>query len=233
MKTGFKYYFSTWVVLVVIFNLLVFVIPYKVNGGSKFESGSFWVGYIFLMLSFVGQLGIVWYVIKDGIDKTFYRIPLLEISHKALIPMIIIGVLCMVIPFIPIWLGVLVCILIWGFCLLEIMKTQATASVVESVDSDTKKKTFFIKSLTIDADSLLKSCTNKEASEEVKKVYDALRFSDPMSNDLLSGVESQISLKFNELVEHIRNMDSVGIQNATKEILVMINERNLKCKLLK
>lgn len=232
MKSNFKYYVIVWAVLVAIFNVIVFVTPNEIAGMSKF-AGSFWVGYIFIMLTFVAQLGVAWYSLKDDITKTFYRMPLLSISYGSLIAMMVVGILCMVIPGFPVWLGIILCLLVLVFGIVSMMQAQAAASFIGDIDTKIKNKTFFIKSLTVDIDSLLARASSKEIREEVKKVYDAVRFSDPMSNDALAGVESQITLKVSELTDGVENSDIDMVKRLCSDITILINDRNKKCKLMK
>lgn len=232
MKSNFKYYVIVWVVFVAIFNVIVFVSPNEIAGSSKFD-GSFWVGYIFIILTFIMQLGSAWYSLKDDIAKTFYRMPLLSISYVSLILMIIVGILCMVIPHFPVWLGIIICLLVLAFSIVSMMQAQAAASVIGDIDTKIKNKTFFIKSLTVDIDSLLARVTSSEITDELNKVYEAVRYSDPMSNDALSGIESTITIKVSELSECVGKADIEGVKGHVKEIVILLNDRNKKCMLLK
>lgn len=232
MKSNFKYYVIVWAVFAAIFNVIVFVTPNEIAGMSKFDS-SFWVGYIFIMLTFVIQLGIAWYSLKDDITKTFYRMPLLSISYVSLIVMMVVGILCMVIPSFPVWLGIILCLLVLAFSIVSIVQAQTASSVITDIDTKIKNKTFFIKSLTIDIDSLLARTASHEMSEELKKVYEVVRYSDPMSNDALFGIESSITIKVSELSECVGKADIEGVKGLVKEIVILLNDRNKKCKLLK
>ena len=232
MKSNFKYYVIVWAVLVALFNVIVFVTPNQIAGVSKFD-GSFWVGYIFIMITFVAQLGVAWYSLKDDITKTFYRMPLLSISYGSLIAVMIVGILCMVIPGFPVWVGIILCLLVLAFSIVSMMQAQAAASVIGDIDTKIKNKTFFIKSLTVDIDSLLARAASSEMSEELKKVYEVVRYSNPMSNDALSGIESSITIKVSELSECVGKADIEGVKVLVKEINILLNDRNKKCKLLK
>ncbi len=232
MKSNFKYYVIVWAVLAAIFNVIVFITPNEIAGMSKF-GGAFWVGYLFTMLATVAQLGVAWYSLKDDITKTFYRMPLLSISYGSLITMIVVGILCMVIPKFPVWLGVILCLLALAFSIVSMMQAQAASSVIGDIDTKIKNQTFFIKSLTVDIDSLVARASLEVIREEVKKVYDAARFSDPVSNDALSGVESQIILKVSELADGVEKADVDMVKRLCREITILINDRNKKCKLLK
>lgn len=232
MKSNFKYYIAAWAVLVVIFNVIVFVVPHEVGGVSRIDS-SFWVGYLFIMLTFIGQLGVAWYALKGDAVKTFYHIPLLTISYGTLLTMLTVGTLCMSIIQFPVWLGVILCLLVLGFGAITLVKAQAAASMVENIDKKVKVKTFFIKSLTVDMDSLIAHCTTQELKDALKEVYEAVRYSDPMSDDALAGVESQITLKASELTESVESADINAVRKIAGEMLILLNDRNKKCKLLK
>ena len=232
MKSNFKYYIIVWAVLVVIFNVIVFVTPHEIAGVSRFD-GSFWVGYIFIMLTFIAQLVVAWFSLKGDVKKIFYHVPLLTISYGSLIAMLIVGTLCMAIPQFPVWLGVILCILVLGFSVIALMQAQAAASIVEDIDKKIKVKIFFIKSLTVDIDSLMARCTTQELKSTVKEVYDAVRYADPMSDAALAGVESQITLKINELADGVEKSDLDIVKKAAKEVMILLNDRNKKCKLLK
>lgn len=232
MKTNFKSYVIVWVILVAIFNVIAFVTPNETARVSKFD-GSFWVGYIFIMLMFIVQLGIAWYSIKDDITRTFYRIPLLSISYGSLIAMMVVGILCMAIHGFPVWLGIILCLLVLAVSVICMMQAQVAASVISDIDTKVRNKMFFIKSLTIDIDSLLARASSSEMSEELKTVYEAVRYSDPMSNEALSGIESTITIKVHELTECVGKMDVEGVRTLAREIKILLNERNKKCKLLK
>lgn len=232
MKSNFKYYIIVWAVLVVIFNVIVFVLPHEIAGVNRFD-GSFWVGYIFIMLTFIAQLAVAWFSLKGDAKKIFYHVPLLTISYGSLIAMLIVGTLCMAIPQFPVWLGVILCLLVLGFSVIALMQAQAAASIVEDIDKKIKVKTFLIKSLTVDVDSLMARCTTQELKSTVKEVYDAVRYADPMSDDALAGVESQITLKVNELADGVEKSDLDIVKKAAKEVMILLNDRNKKCKLLK
>lgn len=138
----------------------------------------------------------------------------------------------MIIPNLPNRVGAIVCLLILAFNAVAVVKAKASSDVVENIDSKVKAQTFFIKSLTVDVDSLLARASTPEAKAACKKVYEAVRYSDPMSNDALAGVESQITLKFNEFSNAVTE-NTENIAALADELIVLIGDRNKKCKLLK
>ena len=54
-----------------------------------------------------------------------------------------------------------------------------------------------------------------------------------MSNDALALVESQITVKFEELSEAVKTDDANKAMEIANEIIILVGDRNKKCKLLK
>ena len=232
MKKSIKVYAIIWAILLAVFNVICFVTPSETAGISKF-GGAFWAGYIFITIAFIGQLVCAYIALKtDDKTKLFYNIPIIRVSYTGLIFTLIFGALCMAIPNLPNWVGIIVCLLILAFTAIAVIKAKAASDVVENIDEKVKAKTLFVKTLTVDAESLLARAATPEAKDACKKVFEAVRYSDPMSNDALAGVESQITLKFNELSEAVSG-GADNVKNIADELVILIGDRNKKCKLLK
>jgi len=75
MKKSFKIYSLIWVICLAVLNVITFVTPNEIGGVSKYSS-SFWVGYIFITIAFVGQLACAFVAFKaENLKKFFYSIP--------------------------------------------------------------------------------------------------------------------------------------------------------------
>lgn len=234
MNKNFKFYTGIWAVLFVLFQVIVFVTPGEIGGVSKFESGSFWVGYVFITLAFIGQLAVAYYAFKaENLQKLFYNLPLISTSWSGLALTTIIGGACMLILSLPIWLGVIACLVVLGFNVIALIKAGTAADIVSKIDDQIKAQTFFVKSLTVDAEGLMARAKSDEIKADTKKVYEAVRYSDPMSNEALASVESQITLRFAALSDAVAADDAAAVKAAADELVILIGDRNKKCKLLK
>ena len=109
---------------------------------------------------------------------------------------------------------------------------MVAADIVSEIDDKVKAQTTFIKTLTVDAESLMCRAQNETAKTATKKVYEAVRYSDPMSNDGLSSIESEISIKFNQFAGVV-TANGEDIATVSEELIVLITDRNKRCKLLK
>ena len=233
MRKTFRFYAIIWAICLALFNVLAFVAPNEIAGISKFD-GAFWVGYIFITVAFIGQLVCAYVAFKaENLKKLFYSIPLISISYIGLLVILVVGGLTMAIPNLPNWIGIIVCLLVLGVTAMSVIKATAAAEIVSKIDNKIAAETAFIKTITVDAQNLISRANAPMLKEQCKKVYEALRYSDPMSNATLSDVEQRIKEEFDALTDAVIADDLDATESSVKELSTLINERNNKCKALK
>lgn len=232
MKKTFKFYSIIWVVLLVLYNVISFV-SIGWAGVEKYTP-SFWIGYIFISIAFIGQIICAYFALKDNdIKKTFYNISLITTSYTGLILSFIFGGLCMIISPLPYWVGIIPCAIVLSLNVIVVVKASAAINIVNGIDEKIKESTLFIKSLTVDAESLVSRAKSETAKAECKKVYEAIRYSDPISNSALASIESEIAIKFAKLSEAVMDDSFEAVSALAGELIILIGDRNKKCKLLK
>lgn len=230
MNKNFKYYIAAWAVLAAIFNVIAFATP-AVAGASKFD-GAFWSGYVLIMLALIGQLVCAYFALKaKSKEQIFLRLSLVTVSYSALILSFVVGAACMLIPNLPNWVGIILCALILGFTAVSVIKANAAVELVRETDTRVKEKTAFIRMMTVEADNLMTRAQNDEAKAMCKKVYEALRYSDPMSSEALSGTEAEISKEFTAFAAAVKNGENAS--ELADELLALIGDRNRMCKVMK
>lgn len=232
MKKVFKFYSAIWAILLALFNVISFV---SVGwAGIKKYTPSFWIGYIFITVAFIGQIICTYFALKDNdLKKTFYNISLVSTSYTGLILSFIFGGLCMIISPLPYWVGIILCAIVLGFNVIAVIKATATIDIVSGIDEKVKERTLFIKSITADAENLISRAKSETVKVECKKVYEAVRYSDPISNGALTSIESDITIKFSKLSDAVVSEDSAAVVTLADEITILLGDRNKKCKLLK
>lgn len=231
-KKTFYGYAITWVIMVALFNVLCFIIP----DNPAREEAPYWIGYAFIHVAFLILLGAVAYALYTKIDNAYFRLPIVKRCYTSLAIMGIVGGLIMLIPFVfAVWVALLVILLALGYCLIGIINTATTANVAQGVEKKIKTQTIFIKALTVDADVLQTRAAGKSPAiqAEVKKVYEAIRYSDPMTNPALASVEGDISVRFGTLVQAVDNNDEAQVQQIANAILIQLETRNKQIRLLK
>ena len=113
------------------------------------------------------------------------------------------------------------------------MKATVAINEVERIDQKIETQTAFIKSLIVDAESLAARAKSETIKAECKKVYEAIRYSDPMSHAELATIESEIAHQFSLFIDAVKADDTEKALVIATEICLLINDRNKKCKSLK
>ena len=206
----------------VIFNVIAFAIP-------SAKTTTFWVAYIFTLIAFVMQPFIWKFAFKDTdtLKSKFLGIPLISVGVIYLLVQIVAVAVFMALSFVPSWIAIVVCILILGVSVVCLIGTETGREEINRVEQKVSKKVFYIKSLQIDVEILAKAEVDADTKIALTNLAEKIRFSDPMSDELLAELEAKIRNKFEEL--------KLAEQKATiiNELTLLIEERNKKCKLLK
>lgn len=227
MKKNFKFYAVSWALLFAIFNVLAFAVGFKNNA-------SFWTAYITSVIAMLLQLVCAKISFKpEKLDRLFLNIPVISITFIGMVASMIIGAVCMVIPSVPVVAIIVIEYLILAFTGISVLKANAAAEIVNEVGEKVKEKTQFIKLTTVDAQNLMNSAKSESVKSACKKVYEALRYSDPMSNETLAHEEAEIADKMAELSSAVASDNADSAESISNEITVLVKARNNKCKMLK
>lgn len=232
MKKFFKYYVCGWALLLALFNVIAFVSVGWV--GQEKYTVSFWLGYILITGAFLVQLAVAFSVFRSRDSKElFHNVPSLKKSVSMLIASFVFGGAFMLLSPLYGWIVLILFMIIWVAMTLSLLKTMGAVNEVQRVEETVKAQTAFIKSLTTDAETLMARAKSGPVKAECKKVYEAIRYSDPMSNDALASIESEISDKFAALSDAVKADDAEKVAEIATEVIVLVGERNKKCRLLK
>jgi hypothetical protein len=98
---------------------------------------------------------------------------------------------------------------------------------INRVEGKIEKKVFYIKSLQVDVELIAESETDPEIKKELFQLAEKIRFSDPMSNEILAEIEKEISDRIKELKLAENKKPVIATINA------LLMERNKKTKILK
>lgn len=237
MKKTFRFYLIAWAILFVIFNVVVIVLPKEaVIAGVTYTKlgGLSWITLILFELCFIGHLICTWIALRQNkLSGTFYRLPLIRLSYACIIVTTVIGCVMMAVPNLPSWIPLIVALIIMALYAVAVLKAAAAAQIVENIDEKVKVQTAFIKTLTVDAQTLLSRAKSEPAKAACKKVFEAVRYSDPMTSDALSDVESRIKTEFDAFTDAVISDNVDAVNASADELLTLIKERNSRCKMEK
>ena len=209
-------------IVFILFNVIAFVIPTD-------KTATFWTAYAFSVIAFVIQI-LLWKIAfgkKDTLKSKSLGIPVIHVGIIYLIIQLIAFAVFMIFPALPTWLAVIVCAIILAISALCAIAGKAGANEINRVEEKIKVKRAFIQFLQTDIEMLVESENDAETKAALQKLAEKVRFSDPMSHEMLSELESRISNKVEEM--------KTAADKATliKEIDLLLLERNKKCKILK
>ncbi len=233
MKKYFKYYFICWLAAIVAFNAITFVVT---NSNVDFAdlTSSFWIGYSFIMLAFVGNLLVSnIFFRKDTKDKVFLNLSIVQISYSALIISLIAGTISMTVFSIPYWIGIVADVLILAIYCIAVTNAVASAKIVESRGQEIKDETLFIKALIVDAENLKASVVNEDIKKLTNKIYEAIRYSDPISDYALLTINEEIKNEFEAFKNAVKDNDVELANGIANNLLALIDKRNKQCLNLK
>ena len=104
----------------------------------------------------------------------------------------------MVVPTLQGWIAVVVSVLLLGISAICLIATEAGRDEINRVEEKVQRKVFYIKALQTDIEILAEREKDGNIKIALAKLVDTIRFSDPMSNEMLTDIETQISDKVPE-----------------------------------
>ncbi len=233
MKKSFSAYFVGWLAAFGLFNLITFIVPESVAVVEKYDT-LFWISYSLIVVAFAGNLGCAYHVFNSGSQqKAFYNIPVFRTCTSALVALLVVGTIFMAFVPVPTWIGVIICFAVLVYNIIGVTKAVVVSEAVSKIDDQIKVQTFFIKALTVEAQVLMNRTNGGDMAALTNQAYEAIRYSDPMSNDALANLEGRISQQFTNFTAAVDSGDATAAQAQLSQLLSMLQERNLKCKILK
>lgn len=205
-----------------LFNVIAFTVPIA-------KTETFWIAYAFTAVAFAVQIGIWISACKetDALKSKFLGISLISVGITYLIVQIIAFAIFIALPLTSSWIAIVVCALILGISTICLIGTGTSREEINRVEDKVEKKVFYIKSLQVDIEMLASTELDIDTKASLTKLAERIRFSDPMSNDALADLETEIADKVKELKT---------AENKSAIIIVLdslITERNEKAKLYK
>ena len=222
MKKNKSMAYAVLAIAFVLFNVIAFAIPTA-------KTATFWVAYTFSAIAFALQIGIWKFAFKgaDTLKSKFLGIPLISIGITYLIIQIIAFAVFMALPLAASWIAIVVCALILGISAICLIGTETGREEINRVEEKVEKKIFYIKSLQVDVEMLANVEVDADTKAALTNLAEKIRFSDPMSNEVLTDLEVEITDKVKELKTAENKSAIITVLNS------LITERNKKAKLLK
>lgn len=217
------------IAIFVIYNLVVFLIPFNMNG-------VFWTSYVFTLVAFAVVMASIYiaFIRNPDSKSKFYGFPIAKIGVIYGIAQLAVCVVFMALGRIaPVWLAVLVygvglCVAVIG-----LVSADAVRDNIETQDKVLKKDVALMRSLQSKVNQMVNMCDVADATTKLKAFAEELKYSDPVSSDSLAEIEADLSAVITELQNAVVGGDSNSIKVLCRKATLTLSERNRLCKLSK
>lgn len=193
-------------------------------------TSTFWMSYIFTTIAFFSQIIVGLIFGRSDVNSKFLQLTLLYFGGIYFVIQLVAGILFMIIPM-SVTLPLILQVCIFAIYLSIILASTSAKEQITKTEANINIATFNIKMLTIDAEHLYMSEVNENKKTELKKMYEAIRDSDPMSTtDAIKNLDLQIDAAFKSLSTIVDSCTAEELNREIKPILDLLTKRNLLCK---
>lgn len=228
MSKSFKTYLAIWAVSFVAFLVLAFSIG---GQGAALFQGPAWALYGFSIAAFLIQIACGYVTFRnDDLKRTFLGMPILTVSSAATILLAVVSLVFTNIPVNPLWLSVCVCCVILAVSVIATIGAKVSADCIDSADATKSQAVSTMKTLTARASSLLAQTKDSEARTITTKVYEAFRFSDPVSSSTTVEIEQELIGVFGEFKSAVKEDNIASAKTLAEELCNLVAERAEICK---
>lgn len=192
------------------------------------KTGVFWISYAFVTAAFLAQ---VFVPVLSGTGKS-ERIQVMGLSFVVinvfyLLAALIAGVVFMILRTAPVKTAVIVQALVLGIYLVLTFFMFAGKEHIANVENDIAGTTALFRNLITKAEALYNEQTDFQIKSEMKKIYEALRYSYPVSKSKEAlDFDNEIYRRLSALEQSLKNKGISDIQNEVKDIIDVINRRS-------
>jgi hypothetical protein len=208
-----------------LFNAFFFVL------GGVVRPGAIWISYGFIHFAYF-MLLLTPFLIRQGRSSSIFGFSLYSISGLYFLVELIIGSAFIIQNYLgsKIILLVQLCLAgIYGIILISnLIANEHTANAEEARQT----KINFIKDCSTKISLLLNELADISIRKKIEKLYDTLNTSPVKSHNEVSQIETQILKVINELSNAVHSINTDSTSKLVDNIIVLINERNMKLKRL-
>lgn len=220
---------ATVVLLLALLNLIAFVIPFA-------RTTSFWLGYIFTSVAILAQLPLMRYAFtpKGSLRDSLYGFPIARLSLIYLLVQAVTGLLCMVLAaWVPFSAALIVQAVVLVLAIIGCMATSAIRDEIHKQDARLQKDVSVMRELRSRAGALAGQAQGEAVQEQLRKLADDFRFSDPVSSEATFPLESELRACMDNLEHALTDGDMDGVTKLCPKAAALLAERNRLCKLNK
>lgn len=229
MKKSIARTVATVALLLALFNLVAFIIPFA-------RTTSFWLGYIFTSVAILAQLPLMLYAFmpKGSLRNSLYGFPIARLSLIYLLVQAVTGLLCMLLAaWLPFSVALIVQAVVLALTMIGCMATSAIRDEIHHQDARLQKDVSVMRELCSRAGALAGQAQGEVVQEQLRKLADDFRYSDPVSSEATFPLESDLRACMDNLEHAFTDGDMDGVAKLCPKTAALLAERNRLCKLNK
>ena len=215
-------------VVLIAYNFAVFMIP-------CLKTATFWISWVYSLLSFaVAGYAIYTGLIKNTDTKSrFYGFPIARIGVIYLIAQVALGGVFMALGHIlPWWAATVLFTIGLALAVIGLVSADAVVDQIQELDEKQKRDTSVMRGLQSKVGAMSAQCEG-DAAAAIRAFAEELRYSDPVSNEAIADIESQLVAAIDALQDTVVEGNTEAIQMQCRKATALLAERNRLCKLNK
>lgn len=212
-----------YLVIFLIYNMLIFLV-------FKGFNAVFWVSYGFMLAAYLLHIACVFSIVKNlSVRTVFFGIPLSGFSVYFVAAELFTSLVFMFFRRLAsVKVSVVVqAILLCVFIVIALISVM-TRDAVQNVNTRIKENVGFIKGINVDVEMLLQRSSDAEVKGALKKLSETIKYSDPMSNNVVATQEQMIMQYMAELRVKFDAGDMAAVKELCSKIELLFIERNKK-----
>ena len=231
MKKNTTRWWVILAVLLVVYNVIVFAVPFPKNA-------VFFVSWLFTLAA----IGMQVYVVRtafyrgEGVKSKFYGWPIARFGVMYLAVQLALGLVFMALGFtlaVPVWLPLVLYIILLGVLAVGLIASDAMRDEIVRQDTALKRDVTCMRTLQSKAASMIQLAHDEQTRKLLEKFAEELRFSDPVSSASLRDIEADLTACVDELHQALTDGDEASIPLLERKAISVLMERNRLCKLNK
>ena len=214
--------FAVFGIVFLVYNMLIFLF-------MKPQTPVFWISYGFMVLAFGLQVLGMYLSFKEfSVQAIFFGIPLAQFTLFYFFAELFVSFVFMIFQKITWKIPVSLQVILLAVYAIVAIVSVATRDAAVAVKDNIQESAAAMKLNTVDIEMLRDEAKDPELKRELVRLAEAVRYSDPMTNDFIADVDARIRQETFALQTFCEDNDVAAAKDSCKKLQRLYVERNKK-----
>lgn len=116
-----------------------------------------------------------------------------------------------------------------GITTIQLLALSSANLHISETESKTQETCQILRTLQLDLERIAGYAKDTNMAKDIQKLAEAVRYSDPVSSNVLAEIESNLQKTISELDQAVQQENNVQFQLLLKKATILLEERNHKC----